>query len=137
MPLLLLGVLIGVILVLFYRAYSSSSGVRIYSGETYIVIDDGTLRLRRGWIAPETINALADILRNAGITEGYITVTNDKRVMMSWHIPPALHQPIRNVLLLRSARTPRTASHPPARQEGVGAPTRRIARIGKGRPPDE
>ena len=101
MPLLLLGVLIGVILVLLYRAYSSSSGVRIYSGETYIAIDNGRLRLRRGWIAPETINALADILRNAGITDGYITVTNDKRVVMSWHIPPALHQTIRNVLLLR------------------------------------
>src|SRR5262245_10351030 len=101
MPLLLLGVLIGVILVLLYRPYLSSSRVRIYSGETYILIDGNRLRLRHGWIAPEAINALADILRNAGITEGYITVTKDKRVVMSWHIPPALHQTIRNVLLLR------------------------------------
>jgi len=101
MPLLLLGVLIGVILVLLYRTYSSSSGVRIFSDETYIAIDGGRLRLRRGWIPPEAINALADILRNAGITDGYITVTKDKRVVMSWHIPPALHQTIRNVLLLR------------------------------------
>jgi len=102
MPLLLLGVVIGAVLVFLYMS-RSSSGARLFnSGETYILIDDGTLRLRKGWVPPRVLSALTDLLREAGVSEGHITLSHDRRVAISWHVPPALHQPIRNLLLSES-----------------------------------
>jgi len=99
MPLRLLGLVIGVVLVLLHRS-NSAGGVRLFGGgETYILIDDGTLRLRKGWVPPPVLSALADILRDAGVSQGHITLSHDRRVAVSWHVPPALHQQIRNVLL--------------------------------------
>ena len=50
MPLLLLGLVIGAALVLLYRS-QTGPGVRLFNGgETYILIDDGALRLRKGWV---------------------------------------------------------------------------------------
>jgi hypothetical protein len=98
MPLLLLGIVIGAVLFGLYK--STAAGARIFdNGETYIFIDGGLLRVRKGWVAPPTIAALADILRDAGVEQGYITLSKDRRVAISWHVPPALHQNIRNVLL--------------------------------------
>jgi hypothetical protein len=98
MPLLLLGLLIGAVLVAFYRSHAP--GARIFDGgETYILIDDGMLRLRRGWVPARVLSALTDLLRDAGVAQGHITVSPDRRVAVSWHVPPALHQQIRNVLL--------------------------------------
>jgi hypothetical protein len=101
MPLLILGILIGVIACVLYKANASSSRLPLFDpGETYIVIDGGSVRVRRGFIAERTMAALADTLRDAGVTSGNITMTKDNRVAISWHIPPALHQTIRNILLL-------------------------------------
>ena len=98
MPLLLLGLVIGAALVILYR--SRASGVRLFDGgETYILIDQGTLRLRKGWVPPRVLSALADLLRDAGVSQGHITLSQDRRVSVSWHVPPALHQQIRNLLL--------------------------------------
>jgi hypothetical protein len=99
MPLLLLGVVIGVILVMLYRS-KSAGGARVFSGgETYILINDGMLRLRKGWVPARVLSALADLLRDAGVSQGHITLSQDRRVAVSWHVPPALHQQIRNLLL--------------------------------------
>jgi len=99
MPLLLLGVVLGVVLVMLYKS-SSGGGIPLFNGgETYILIDDGTLRLRKGWVPAQVLSALADLLRNAGVSQGHITLSQDRRVAVSWHVPPALHQQIRNVLL--------------------------------------
>lgn len=103
MPLLVLGILIGVILAVLYHSHQSSSpsNLRIFDGgETYIVIDAATVRVRRGFVPERTLAALTDTLRDAGVTSGHITITRDNRVAISWHIPPALHQVIRNILLL-------------------------------------
>ena len=98
MPLLLLGLVIGAALVILYK--SNATGVRLFDGgETYILIDDGMLRLRRGWVPARVLSALTDLLRDAGVSQGHITVSPDRRVAVSWHVPPALHQQIRNVLL--------------------------------------
>ena len=98
MPLLLLGLVIGAVLVILYK--SSSGGAPIFSGgETYILIDDGTLRLRKGWVPARALAALAELLRDAGVSQGHITLSRDRRVAVSWHVPPALHQQIRNLLL--------------------------------------
>jgi hypothetical protein len=45
------------------------------------------------------LSALADLLRDAGVSQGHITLSHDRRVSVSWHVPPALHQQIRNLLL--------------------------------------
>ena len=101
MPLLLLGVVIGVVLVVLYTR--QAGGVRLFgAGETYILIDGGTLRLRKGWVPPRVLSALTDLLREAGVSQGHITLSPDRRVSVSWHVPPALHQQIRNVLLSES-----------------------------------
>jgi hypothetical protein len=102
MPLLIIGIVIGFILFSLYRTYAPSSGLRLFEGDTHIVIDDGTLRVRRGFVPAPAMGALADILRNAGVSSGHITLSKDRRVVVSWDIPPALHQNIRNVLLLNS-----------------------------------
>jgi hypothetical protein len=100
MPLLLLGVVIGVVLVLLYMRSGPAANVPLFSdGETYILIDDGMLRLRKGWVPAPVLSTLTDILRDAGVQQGYITLSKDRRVSVSWHVPPALHQNIRNVLL--------------------------------------
>ena len=98
MPLLLLGLVIGVVLVILYK--SNAGGAPIFGrGETYILIDDGTLRLRKGWVPAQVLSALTDLLRDAGVSQGHITLSQDRRVSVSWHVPPALHQQIRNLLL--------------------------------------
>ena len=99
MPLLLLGVVIGAVLVMLYRSKSAGGAPIFNGGETYILIDDGTLRLRKGWVPPRALSALADLLRDAGVSRGHIALSPDRRVSVSWHVPPALHQQIRNVLL--------------------------------------
>jgi hypothetical protein len=98
MPLLLLGLVIGAALAYYYM--SRSGGAPLFTGgETYILIDDGTLHLRKGWVSPRVLSALTDILREAGVSQGHITLSPDRRVSVSWHVPPALHQQIRNLLL--------------------------------------
>jgi hypothetical protein len=99
MPLLLLGLVIGAVLVMLYRSNSSGRAPIFSGGETYILIDDGTLRLRKGWVPARVLSALADLLRDAGVSQGHITLSQDRRVAVSWHVPPALHQQIRNLLL--------------------------------------
>jgi hypothetical protein len=109
MPLLLAGIVIGIVLAILYSSSTSSSGLRIFDhGETYIVIDAGTVRVRRGFVPDHTMSALADTLRDAGVASGHITMTKDNHISISWHIPPALHQTIRNILLLD--RNPATSS---------------------------
>jgi Protein of unknown function (DUF3634) len=101
MPLVLLGIAIAAILIGVYRRYAPPpAGARIFAaGEAYILIDDGMLRVRQGFIPARAVAALADVLREAGISRGRITLSKDRRVAVSWHVPPALHQKIRNVLL--------------------------------------
>ena len=57
------------------------------------------MRVRKGWLPARVVTTLADLLRNAGVSQGYITLSKERRVAVSWHVPPALHQTIRNVLL--------------------------------------
>jgi Protein of unknown function (DUF3634) len=101
MPLLLLGLVIGAALVIFFsRKGGPAAAVPVFGdGETYILIEDGMLRLRKGWVPASVLSALADVLRDAGVSQGYITLSKDRRVTVSWHVPPSLHQNIRNVLL--------------------------------------
>ncbi len=91
--------LLGAALVVVYKS-QTRPGVRLFNaGETYILIDDSMLRLRKGWVPARVLSALSDLLREAGVSQGHITLSEDRRVAVSWHVPPALHQQIRNLLL--------------------------------------
>jgi len=92
MPLLAVGIAIALILLLVYASRASRNG-------TYIEIHSGAARVRYGQVDTRALSTAADILRDAGVRTGYITISNDHRVAFSWHVPPALHQQLRNVLL--------------------------------------
>ncbi len=81
MPILIAGAVIALILLFMY--------VRAAKGETYIEILAGIPRVRRGSLDAAALAAMADILR----------ISQDNRVAFSWHVPPALQQQLRNVLL--------------------------------------
>jgi len=98
MPFVLLALVIIAVLLAFYTRGALSTPV-FGDGETYILIDDGTLRVRKGFVPAPVVMTLADLLRNAGVSQGYITLSKDRRVTVSWHVPPDMHQNIRNVLL--------------------------------------
>src|SRR5262249_50410062 len=85
MPLLLLGLVIGAALAFFYMTRSGGGATIFKGGETFILIDDGTLRLRKGWVSPRVLSALTDVLREAGVSQGHITLSPDRRVAVSWH----------------------------------------------------
>lgn len=46
------------------------SGQVFSGGETYILIDNRILRLRKGWLPARGVIALADIVRNGGVSRG-------------------------------------------------------------------
>ncbi len=91
MPILIAGAVIALILLFMY--------VRAAKGETYIEILAGIPRVRRGSLNAAALAAMADILRESRVPAGYVTISQDNRVAFSWHVPPALHQQLRNVLL--------------------------------------
>jgi uncharacterized protein DUF3634 len=99
MPLIVLVVLVAVILVVLHKR-SGAGNVSVFApGETYILIEDGIVRLRKGWVPARVMISLADLLRDAGVSQGHIILSPERRVAVSWHVPPALHQKIRNVLI--------------------------------------
>jgi hypothetical protein len=80
MPILVAGIVIGIALCLLYRTQTGSPGVRLFdNGETYIVIDGSSVRVRRGFVPERTMAALADVLRRAGVSNGHITLSRDNR----------------------------------------------------------
>jgi hypothetical protein len=99
MPLIVLAVVVALVLIVLYRKGGAGSVPIFTPDETYILIEDGTLRLRKGFVSQRGLTALADLLREAGVSQGYITFSPERRVAISWHVPPALHQRIRNVLI--------------------------------------
>ena len=99
MPLLLAVLLLGAILLVLCKLHGPGYARIFAPGETYILVENGILRLRQGWIPARDLAMLADLLRDAGVSSGSITLAPDRRVAVSWHVPPALHQRIRNILL--------------------------------------
>ena len=65
---------------------------------THIVIRGDSLQVRRGIVRSHVQSALTDILRQAGVTRGFICVNDQRRIVFSRNIPPAIRQHLRNVL---------------------------------------
>ena len=66
---------------------------------TLIRIRDGAVYVRRGRVQPHAKEHIADIMRDVGVSSGFIAITPGNWVAFSRQIPPAVHQRLRNVLL--------------------------------------
>jgi hypothetical protein len=66
---------------------------------TLIKIRDGEIRVRRGRLQGLAREHISDILRDAGVSRGFIAITSANWIVFSRQIPGAVHQRLRNVLL--------------------------------------
>jgi hypothetical protein len=66
---------------------------------TLISIRRGQVRLRKGQLRVHAKEDVSDILREAGVSRGFIAITAQNRVVFSRRIPSTIHQRLRNVLL--------------------------------------
>jgi hypothetical protein len=62
-------------------------------------IRGGDVHVARGKLRPHARQHVQDILAEAEVSSGFISVSPGKRVVFSRHIPVSLHQSLRNVLL--------------------------------------
>ena len=69
-----------------------------YAG-TLIRIHAGEVKISRGQLSSTARQYVADILREAGVSSGYIAVTSADSITFSRTIPESIHQRLRNVLL--------------------------------------
>ena len=65
---------------------------------TLLRVQEGTIRVTKGQLNTLAREHVREILAEAGVTKGFIAITNN-RVTFSRHIPAAIHQRLRNVLL--------------------------------------
>ena len=69
-----------------------------YAG-TLIRVRNGAVDVSRGHVRSAARQYVADILRDAGVSRGYIAVTSEDSVEFSKTIPEGIRQRLRNVLL--------------------------------------
>ena len=78
---------------------TSSGLVPPVNAATLVQIRSGNLLVKKGRLRGQAKELVADLLKEAGVTKGYIAILPDKRVTFSRQIPSAIHQRLRNVLL--------------------------------------
>jgi len=66
---------------------------------TLIRISGGQLHATKGGLKANTKQDVSEILRDAGVSHGFIAITRHNRVTFSRRIPATVHQRLRNVLL--------------------------------------
>jgi hypothetical protein len=66
---------------------------------TLIRIRDGAVQVRRGRVQSQAREHIAEILSDAGVSNGYIAITPGNSAAFSRRIPAQIHQRLRNVLL--------------------------------------
>ena len=66
---------------------------------TLLHVRTGAVRTTRGSLSPHAREHVTEILSEARVSRGFIAVTPGNRVVFSRHIPAAVHQRLRNVLL--------------------------------------
>ena len=70
-----------------------------WNATTVIRIRAGKISLKRGQLRGQIRDDLEEVLGDAGVTSGFIAITDAARVHFSRNIPEALRQRLRNVLL--------------------------------------
>ena len=93
MPVLIVFVLIGLGIYLYRIGYFENINavlvVRLRGGQVVVT---------RGRLSPDGRQRIADIAREAKLSDGEFSVSRERRTTFSRQIPAACHQPIRNVL---------------------------------------
>lgn len=69
------------------------------NANTLVRIRDGELQVERGNLKPHARESVSRILKESGVTRGYIAITAERRAVFSKQIPTRVHQRLRNVLL--------------------------------------
>jgi len=99
----LLGQALWIILVLFvaifYGVVIALKIVPTPAAATLLTVRGGDIHIKRGKLKPQAMQFVTDILAEAGVTKGFIAINSGNRVTFSRHIPPTIHQRLRNVLL--------------------------------------
>jgi hypothetical protein len=65
---------------------------------TLIRIRGGSLRVVRGSLRAQVLADLTDMVRQAGVTRGFICINARRRIIFSRNLPASIHQHLRNVL---------------------------------------
>lgn len=66
---------------------------------TLIRIRNGLPKATKGNVRSDALEHVSQILREAGIADGFIAVIGDNKLVFSRKVPPQIHQRLRNVLL--------------------------------------
>jgi len=69
---------------------------------TLLRVRAGVVRVAKGQLTSHAREDVAEILSESGVSKGFIAVTRNERVRFSRHIPVAVRQRLRNVLLNQS-----------------------------------
>jgi hypothetical protein len=77
----------------------SRGQVWLLSAKTLLRIHQGNVRLERGALRQQTVGDVQEVLREAGVKDGFIAILSDNRVRFSRQVPVHLHQRLRNVVL--------------------------------------
>lgn len=64
-----------------------------------IRVANSSLDVRRGAVRSHARESASEILRDAGVADGFIAISHRNKVFFSRQIPAATHQRLRNVLL--------------------------------------
>jgi len=70
-----------------------------WNAATVVRISAGKITMKRGQLRGQIRDDLKEVLSDAGVTSGFIAITEPNRVHFSRNIPEALRQRLRNVLL--------------------------------------
>lgn len=74
----------------FFPPWNAAMVIRIRAGK---------MSMKRGQLRGQIRDDLEEVLSDAGVTSGFIAITDADRVHFSRNIPAALRQRLRNVLL--------------------------------------
>lgn len=66
---------------------------------TTIRIRNGQIRIAGADLPPRAREHVADVMREAGLPAGFVTLSGDRRVAFSRSIPEGMRQRLRNILL--------------------------------------
>jgi Protein of unknown function (DUF3634) len=66
---------------------------------TLIRVRNGVATVKKGHVRSDALEAVSQILREAGVAGGFIAVMGDNKLVFSRKVPPQIHQRVRNVLL--------------------------------------
>lgn len=64
--------------------------IRIRNGSCFVLGES---------LPPHVLGSVSEVLHKAAVRKGFIAITSDSRIKFSRHIPKAIHQRLRNVLL--------------------------------------